>query len=390
MIKGVSRNTKLLSIASFLVDISSEMIYPLLPFFLTNVLLAPAFVIGLMESIGGFTIAVSGFLSGIYSERIGKRKSIIIAGYSISALFKAVLVFLTSWPQLVLLRVLERAGKGIRDVPRDALIGLSEEKSNLGKAFGFRQMLDNAGAILGPLIATVLLALLGNGMLDETYRMMFIASVVPAAIAVMVLFFIQDYPTQKAPAMQILRSVADSGQIRQFLIAGCVFSLGQFSMMFFLLRANDFAPLVLIPVLYLAYNVFYTLFALPAGLLSDRIGAKRTLTLGMLLYLAALAGFAFFPSVLMMFFAFALLGFFMAISETVPQTLIVRSVERGQYASAIGTYRGIIGVCALPANLVAGALYAFTVFSSPETFIFSIATTIIGIILLTVIVKEQK
>jgi len=390
MMKGISRNTKLLSLASFLVDISSEMIYPLLPFFLTNVLLAPAFIIGLMESLGGFTIAVSGFLSGIYSERIGKRKSIIIAGYSISALFKAVLVFLTSWPQLVFLRVLERAGKGIRDVPRDALIGLSEEKNNLGKAFGFRQMLDNAGAMLGPLIATLLLAMLSDGLLDETYRLIFIVSVVPAIIAVIVLFFIQDHPTQKAPATQIPGSVIDSGQIRHFLIAGSVFSLGQFSMMFFLLRANDFAPLVLIPVLYLAYNVFYTLFALPAGMLSDRIGAKRTLMLGMLLFLAALSGFAFFPSTLMMFFVFALLGFFMAISETVPQTLIVRSVDRSQYASAIGTYRGLIGVCALPANLVAGILYTFTIFSSPATFIFSMLTTIVGIILLAILVKEQQ
>jgi len=112
--------------------------------------------------------------------------------------------------------------------------------------------------------------------------------------------------------------------------------------------------------------------------------------LGMLLFLAALSGFAFFPSTLMMFFVFALLGFFMAISETVPQTLIVRSLNRSQYASAIGTYRGLIGVCALPANLVAGILYTFTIFSSPATFIFSIATTIMGIVLIAILVKEQQ
>lgn len=385
----VSRNTKLLGFASFLVDVSSEMIYSILPFFLTNILLAPAFVIGLMESLGEFTVSITSFFSGLYSDRIGKRKRLILGGYSLSAIFKIFLVFLTSWTQVVLFRIIERIGKGVRDVPRDALIGLSEEKGNLGQAFGFRKMMDNTGAILGPLLATILLTLLiSNGMEEETYRTIFAIAVIPAALAVVALLFLKDRFTQKTPVKEILRDVFRLARFKRFLVAGFIFSLGQFSIMFFLLRANDFLPLVLIPVSYLAFNVFNTIFTMPAGLLSDRFGAKKTIIFGMLLFLSALLGFVFFPSTSMIFAAFALLGFFTAIADTAPQILLVRSVSKGYYASAVGAYKGLTGAAALPANLAAGALYSIMVFGSPATFVFSIFTAVAGIFLMTFWIKE--
>jgi MFS family permease len=386
---GVSRNTKLLGFASFLVDISSEMIFPLLPFFMTTILHAPAFVIGLMESLGEMAVSISGFFSGLFSDRIGRRKKLVISGYSLSAIFKVFLVFLTSWPQVVLLRVLERIGKGIRDVPRDALIGISEEKSNLGHAFGFRKLMDNTGAILGPLIATILLAfLLGTGTEEEAYRTIFAIAIIPAVLAVMGLFFLRDKKTEKTPVKIVLKEVFRIKNFRQFLVAGSVFALGQFSVMFFLLRANDFLPLVLIPVVYLAYNVFYTLFSMPAGLLSDRFGARKTLIIGMILFLLSTTAIAFFSSALIAFISLAALGLFMAIAETAPQILLLRSISPNYFASAIGAYKGVVGMIALPANLIAGALYTFIVFSSPATFVFSIFTAILGIILMVFLVKE--
>lgn len=389
-IPEVSKNTKLMGIASFLIDISSEMVYPLLPFFMTNILLAPVFVIGVMESAGEFISSVTSFLSGVYADRIGKRKKIIIFGYSLSAFFKGFLVIVSTWHQMVALRILERFGKGIRDVPRDALIGLSEEKNNLGNAFGFRKMLDNIGALLGPILASLLVAFLFAGQYNgEAYKTIFALALVPAVLAVLSLLFIEDYYTEKTKPKEILKEIFHTKNFKQFIVAGMVFSLGQFSMMFFLLRANDFMPLVLIPVVYLVYNVFYTIFSMPAGILSDKLGAKKALIFGMLCFLTALSCFVFFPSQNMLFIMFPLLGFFMAIAETAPQILLIRTVESRYYASAIGTYKGLIGMVALPANLIAGLLYSFTVFSSPATFAFSIVTTIFGIVLLAVLVREK-
>lgn len=389
---SVSRNTKILGVASFLVDTSSEMIFPLLPFFLTDVLFAPIFVIGLLESLGGFTVAILSFSSGVYSDRIGKRKPIILLGYGVSALFKGFLPIVTSWSQVIMLRILDRAGKGARDVPRDALIGLSEEKTNLGHAFGFRKLMDNIGAILGPLIATGFVILFFNNThSEESYRTLFTFAVIPAVLAVLVLLFLRDKKTNKNHhTKKILSDVFKLPNFKQFMLAGILFSIGQFSIMFFLLRANDFLPLFLIPLSYLAFNVFYTIFAYPAGVLSDRFGAKNALIIALLCFLSSLIGMAFFPSMVVVFLSFALLGLFMAIAETAPQVFLVRTLPRDHYASAIGSYKGILGLTALPANLIAGLLWTIPLFSVPSAFLFSIATTVVGIVVLLFLVKEKR
>jgi MFS family permease len=414
----VSRNTKLLGIASFFTDVSSEMIFPLLPFFLIKLLsspdpssaiaaglvIAPAIVIGLMEGFGEFVVSITGFISGFYSDRIGKRKKIILFGYSISAFFKGFLLILSSWQQMIILRMLERIGKGVRDVPRDALIGLSESKSNLGNAFGFRKMLDNTGALLGPLLASFILIFLSKGEAQtiEIYKTVFAIAIVPAVFAVLSLFFLDDHYTERTKPKVMLKEVFHTKNFKQFLIAGSVFSLGQFTMMFFLLRSSDFMPLFLVPIAYLAFNVFYTIFSMPAGIMADKLGAKKTLLFGMFCFLVALVGFTFFPSQNMIFGMFLFLGLFMAIAETAPQIFLIRNVDQTKYASAIGSYKGVLGIVALPANIIAGVLYAFPVSGaqfpvlgflfpaagSPATFVFSIATTIIGMVLLAALVRE--
>ncbi|MHA2334920.1 MAG: MFS transporter, partial [Candidatus Hodarchaeales archaeon] len=289
----------------------------------------------------------------------------------------------------IAIRVIERAGKGIRDVPRDALIGLSEGKTNLGFAYGFRKLMDNMGAILGPLLATIMIAFLfENTTSEEAYRTIFAIAIIPATLAVIGLIFLKDRYTEKTPVRKILREVFQVQEFKQFLIAGFVFSLGHFSIMFFLLRANDFIPLVLIPVSYLAFNVFYTMFSIPAGILSDRIGPRITIIFGMFLFLFVLCAFAFFPSVSIIFLAFAVLGFFMAIIEEAPKIFMVKSVKENYFASAIGSYKGLVGISALPANLIAGLLYSITILETPATFIFAIITTIVGIILMITLVKE--
>ncbi len=387
--KGLSRNTKLLAIASFFVDVSSEMIFPLLPFFITVILGAPVFVLGLMESLGGAVVALTAVLSGFYADKIGRRKRIIISGYGLSALFKGFLAIATSWPQVVLLRILERIGKGMRDTPRDALIGLSETKETLGQAFGFRKFLDNAGAVLGPLIAAFLIAFLFGGQHTESaYRILFLIAVVPALLAVVALIFVRDRPSKAEVPRIAFGHILSNIKVRNFILVMTFLYLGAFSMMFFLLRASDYMALLLIPIAYLAYNASYTAFSLPAGIMTGRLGAKKTILFAMLLFLSALAGIAFLPSIPVFFLAFLALGWFMAIAETAPQVYIVNRMKKENYASAIGSYKGMTGMAALPANLIAGFLWTVPLFSVPATFVFSIATTCIAIVLLVVFLRD--
>ncbi len=387
--KGLSRNTKLLSVASFLVDVSSEMVFPLLPFFVTVILGAPVLAIGLMESLGEAAVAITAILSGFYSDKIGKRKNLIIGGYSLSAIFKGFLAIVTSWQQVILLRVLERIGKGMRDTPRDALIGLSESRETLGRAFGFRKFLDNMGAVLGPFITALLLILLFNEQhTDVAYRTIFLIAVIPAALAVIGLFFLRDKPSKVEVPKLAFRRILSNKKVRNFILVMTFLYIGNFSAMFFLLRAGDFMPLYLIPLLYLAYNAAYTAFSLPSGIMAGRLGARKTVLFAMLLFIAALAGVAFFPSVPVIFFMLFLAGWFMAIAKTAPQVFIVNNMEKNNLASAVGSYRGLTGLALLPANLLAGLLWTVTVFSVPATFIFSIATTAISIVLLLLFVRD--
>lgn len=389
---SVSANTRLTGIASLLVDVSSEMIFPLLPFFLTNILLAPVFVIGLLESLGEVTLALVSFLSGIYSDRIGKRKGIIVGGYAASAVFKAFLPFVTSWPQVAVIRMLDRAGKGARVVPRDALIGMSEPKENLGHAFGFRKMMDNIGAILGPLIATFfIIFFFNNSNSEESYRALFAIAIVPAVLAMLFLAFIKDPKSNgNHQTKRILLDVFKIPNFKQFMLSGAVFSLGQFSIMFFLLRANEFMPLYLIPLGYLSFNIFYTIFSYPAGILSDKFGARKALIFAMLCFIASIMCIGFFPSMVVIFISFALLGLFMAIADTAPQVFLTSSLPQDHYASAIGSYKGITGLTSVPANLLAGLLWTIPIFSVPATFIFSIITSVLGILCLVLLVKEGR
>lgn len=384
----LSRNTLILSSTSFLVDISSEMIFPLLPFFLINILFAPDYAIGLMEGISGLVISLLAFFSGVYTDRLGRKKTTILSGYSISTLFKGFLIVATSWQQIFVLRILERLGKGMRETPRDALIALSEPPKNLGRAFGFRKLFDNIGAILGPLIASVIVLLyFNNSHSAESYRFLFTIGLFPAILSVILLLFLQDHATRQKQPIASLRELFQSRKLRNLLVVSAVFSLGQFTTFFFLLRANQYMELYLVPLAYLAFNIFYALFSLPVGYFTDRFGAKNALTVGFLCFLVVLLGFGLFPSLQTIFLMFLLLGIFMAVVETVPQVFIVRTVQKDQYASAIGTYKGVVGLLALPANIFAGLLWSVNLFTIPGTFVFSIVTTILALFLLIVLIE---
>lgn len=388
---NLSRNTKIMGIASFLVDASSEMIFPLLPFFITIVLGGPAFAVGLMEGLGEFAVAVSSILSGLYSDKIGKRKNIILFGYSLSALFKAFLLVITTWPQVVLLKMVERVGKGMRDSPRDALIALSEKKEVLGEAYGFRRFLDNLGATLGPLLATLIIAVFfGNSHNGEAYNFLFVVALIPATLAIAVLFFVKEKESAKKPTKINLEYISKNRDVKRFSLLMAFFTLGQFSLMLFLLKAGEVISLVFIPVFYLVFNVAYTLFAIPAGIMIDKIGSKKTMVSGMLLFAAAVALIALAPNPATIFFAFILIGCQMAISQTVPSAFLVNRTEEGSYATAIGFYKSVVGISSLPANLIAGVLWTITFLGIPAAFIFSFIVSLVSVPLFYFSVDERK
>jgi len=387
----LSSNTKIMGIASFLVDASSEMIFPLLPFFITVILGGPALAVGLMEGLGEFSAAVSSILSGLYSDKIGKRKRIILFGYSLSALFKAFLLLVTSWPQVVFLKMVERVGKGFRDSPRDALIALSEKRDVLGEAYGFRKLLDNLGATLGPLIATLVIAFFFSNSHDgEAYRFLFMIALIPAALAVVALFFVKEKESAKKPTKINLEYISKNKDVKRFSTVMAVFALGQFSLMLFLLKAGEFLSLVFIPVFYLVFNIAYTLFSLPAGIIADKIGSKKTMIMGMLFFAAAVALIALVPNPATIFIAFILIGCQLAISEVVPSAFLVERTEEGSYATSIGFYKSVIGVSSLPANIIAGILWTITVFGIPSAFVFSFIISMLSIPVFYFSIEERK
>jgi len=378
---SLTKNTKIFGIASFLNDVSSEMIFPLLPFFLTKILLAPVWVIGLIEGIGEATVSIVGLLSGIYTDKTGKRKNITIGGYALSGMLKGLLAFVQSWQPVIPIRFLERFGKGMREAPRDALIGLSEPKENLGRAFGYRKMMDSAGAILGPFLASFFLVYLMQYGLNEAYRTIFLIAVIPAILSVLVLFFVKEIKNiqNSEKTKELLAHAFKSESFRILLVATFIFSLGQFSIAFLLLKSNQYLELVLIPIVYLAYNVIYTLFCIPAGRFADTLGARKMIMFGYSFFLISLIGFAFFPSSGVVFLMFGMMGLFMAVIETAPRVYVVHHVDKTLYATSMGAYGAVTGLALLPANLIAGILWEVQLFGTNASFIFSIFTTLIAL-----------
>ncbi len=388
--KGLSRNTKIFSYASFLVDVSSEMVIWILPFFLSSVLAAPVFIIGLIDALREFTPKIVGLFAGFYADKKGKKKNIVIFGYSLSAFVKALLVFATHWLHVLFVVFFERFGKGIRNAPRDALIVMSEKRENLGRAFGFRQMLDTMGAIIGPLIATFILFLfLKDGNAEYIYRLIFTISVIPAAVAVLMLFFIRESAVSSSQdGKSILINVLKTKNFKRFLAASLVFASGQFTIAFFLLRAGQFASIAFIPLFGMAFNILYALSAMPAGYLTDKIGARKSLSIAWVFFILCLIGFSFFPSFYSMLILFALLGLFTAIYTVAPSVFLGKIIQKEQYASAAGLYQGIIGLAIIPANLIAGAIWNVKIFNAPAVFVFPILTTVLAIFLLNFLVRD--
>jgi MFS family permease len=398
--RALPRNVWVLSATSFLTDVSSEMILNLLPLFLANVLGAGTAVIGLIEGLAETTASVLKVFSGWFSDRLGKRKWLTVAGYGISTLAKPFLYFATSWSWVLGVRFADRVGKGIRTAPRDALIADSIDESQRGLSFGVHRAMDTAGAFTGLFIAAAVVwaTQASGGVLERvTFQSVVLLSIVPAALAVLVLAFgARDIPRRdEAAGAPSLTLKGFDARFRGFLLIVILFTLGNSSDAFLILRAQERGLSVLgVMGALLALNLVYTLVSSPAGALSDRIGRRRVLVGGWMIYGLVYLGFALAGAGWQVWLLYALYGVYYGMTEGVAKALVADVVRPEQHGTAYGVFNAAIGVTAFPASLIAGLLWqglgAWTGFGPAAPFVFGAGLALLAALLLTMWLPRLK
>ena len=362
--RRLGRNVYALAAVSFFTDVSSEMIYPLLPVFLTTVLGVGAGFIGAIEGAAESTAALLKLLSGWWSDRVRRRKPLVVAGYALASAVRPLVAIAQSATQVLLIRVSDRVGKGIRNAPRDALIADSIHPSVRGRAFGVRSAADNAGALLGPLIAFAILAVW-----HVSLRTVFWLAAIPGAIAVIVAVVgvreVRQRETTGAKTTALRAGMG--GRFWAFLVVIFVFTLGNSTDAFLLLRAKQLGvPVALAPILWALLNGVKSVSNVPGGALSDRIGRRPTLIAGWLVYAFIYFLFARATQSWHAWALFAGYGIFFGLTEGTELALVADVVPADRRGSAYGWYYLAIGVGALPASLLFGVLWDR--FGSPVAF----------------------
>lgn len=379
-----------LSAVSLLNDTSSEIIYPLLPAFLAITLGATPFAIGLIE---GFAESVSSLLklfSGYLSDRLNRRKLPVFAGYALASVVRPLLAFVTSWPQVLAVRVADRVGKGIRVAPRDALLAGSTSPAKRGLAFGFNRAADHLGAVLGPLAAFALLYFLANDPANPTaddYRELFLFAAIPVAVGLfIIIFFVHDKETSLAegavarePLHLSLRGF-DSNFLR-FLIIIALFTLSNSTDAFLLLRAQQAGiSLQLLPLLWMALHLSKALSSLVFGDLSDRVGRRKLIFAGWMVYALVYCGFAFVTAPWQALALFVLYGVYFGLTEGVEKALVADLVPEKKRGTAYGLYNLAFGITVFPASLLFG--YLWTSYNSATAFLVSASISVAAALLL--------
>ena len=355
---GLHPNIIALGLTSFFTDISSEMLVPVLPLFITATLGASVASLGLIEGVAECTASVLRLVSGRLADTIGRRKPLAIAGYGLSGACKAAMALAGTWPVMLGMRFGDRVGKALRTPPRDALLADSSTDANLGRAFGVHRAMDTFGAALGPLVSWWLLAR-WSALGSEGYRRVFLLSGIPSALAVLVLIFMLRTPRPRPRSVTAPAAAGPLGPtFARFVAADTLFQLGNSSTAFLLLRAQQVGfSAGGVALLYLTYNLIAASLSLPLGWLSDRIGRRPLLLAGYLLYVFAYGAAAFVPTRRGAVIAFVVLAVHVALMDGQAKSLITDLVPRERRATAFGTYSAVAGIALLPASLAAGLLW---------------------------------
>ena len=382
---GVSRNTVLLAFTSLFADISSEMLYPILPIFLTQTLHASGSVVGLVEGIAQATQNIVQGFSGWLSDRLQKRKSLALAGYFLSAIAKPLMGFASAWPGVMGGRFLDRLGAGFRSAPRDALIASSVPEESRGRAFGLEGIGDNLGAFLGPLLAVVLLISFHRGI-----RSIFYLAIVPGVLAVFMILLVQERPVHVAAKSKIdINLLHFPRAYWNYLLVTALFGIGNSSTSFLILQTKgigaSFEATILI---YAGFNLVAALISYPAGSLSDRWGRKGVLLLSFIIFFIAYLGFARTKNVVLIAILFFFYGLFQGIFRSVGKAFASDFVPEHLRASGVGWYSTTVGLVGLVANIVAGLLWDRV--GHAAVFYYGVVFAIVGIIGLLVLIPEEQ
>jgi MFS family permease len=380
----LTRNVIILGLVSLFTDLSTEMSYAIIPIFLKEVLKAQPVFIGLVEAIAESTASILKTFSGYISDRLRKRKLFIFIGYTLSAIVKPLLALATQGWHILIVRFADRFGKGIRTAPRDALIAESTKEAFYGRTYGFHRAMDTMGAILGPLFAFMILSLS-----QQNYRLLFALAFIPGFIAILfIIFGVKDIiPETKRVFKFSFKEV--NPQLRTFFLIIILFTLGNSSDAFLILRAKELGiSVTLIPILWLVFNISYFLWSYPAGVISDRIGRKKTILFGFLIYTKTYSALAYNNKVLLHRPIFVIYGLYYGFTEGNVRALVADLTLVEHRGTIFGIYYTVVGITLLPANLIMGYLwqrYGFNI-----ALLIGAGLSFISAILLIIFVKTQK
>jgi MFS family permease len=360
-LSGLTRNVYVLGAVSLFTDISSEMIVAVRILFLVGVLNTPLALAGLIEGLAESATSLLKIISGNLSDRVGTRKPLILFGYGVSNLIKPLLAFAGTWPAALGIILVDRAGKGVRGSPRDAVLADSTPQSYRGKAFGFHRAMDTLGAAIGPLITFAILALSRGDL-----RQVFVWTAVPGVLGILVVIVFLHEPKREAAAVPaqagLFGSWRDAAALGQrfwlFSAVATIFAIGNSSDAFIFLRAEGLEhSLEAVPLIYFGYNVVYALLATPLGSLSDRYGRLPVLVAGYGAFGLVYAGWAAASQPWHALVLFLIYGIYAAATEGISKAMVTDIVPRAQRGSALGWFNGMTGLAALPANLLGGWLW---------------------------------
>jgi MFS family permease len=362
--RGLPRNVFAIGLVSLLNDASSEIIYPLLPIFLATSLGASARAIGTIEGLAESISSLLKLFAGYLSDRLEKRKFLVVAGYSVASIARPLLAFAQTWTQVLAIRLTDRIGKGIRTAPRDAMIADTVRVEQRGIAFGFHRAMDHAGAVVGPIIGYLLVILfVANAKSPTTgeFSKIFLAASVPALIAVLVaIFFMRESPQQEGHGSEIkkLSLRGFDGNFKRFLLVLALFTLSNSSDSFLILRAMDSGVSVaIVPLLWAAHHGMKVLSSLFGGDLSDRLGRKQLIVAGWILYAAVYAGFAFATHQASLWILFLVYGIYFGLAEGAEKALVADLVRPEQRGTAYGLYNLAFGITVFPASFLMGIIW---------------------------------
>ena len=390
ILDGITRNVFILGLVSLFTDLSSQMVFPLIPLFLTSVLGAGAYAVGIVEGAAETTASLLKVVSGYWSDKIRRRKPFILFGYSLSSFAKPLFAFANVWFFVLFIRVIERIGKGLRTAPRDAIVAESCEPEIRGKAYGFHRAMDGIGSVSGAVIAYLLLPVLG-------YRDVFLFAFIPGVIAVFVILFIRERNTPLEKDLEKERKNISlrvsfkelSRDLKLFIIISSIFALGHFGYAFLLLRAKSIGLTDQTAILlYVLFYIVYVICAIPSGILSDKIGRKPVLIMGYLIFAITSFGLIFTSSIHSILLFFAIYGIFYAMIDGAQRAFVVDLAPEELKATALGTFHTAIGLVALPGGFIAGLLWDNI---SPETtFLYGSLLSLISVVLFTSVKQDRR